>query len=209
MKVVGDAVRQCWGRDGALESSLWVMESAQLSVGCWWEGSLKLEERNTGLEKTHIEVHWKVSLHLSSDFIWTVFWILNEAIWKWPAKYKIIILNLKKKKKGELYVKDDCGNAKMKQIKSLVQCPPVRRGTALTVSENTVTEQPALTAASWRTAQQALQGIQGGECLAPACSTVRNAFSNRRITLSQNTVSVMFAKSKCAWLVELSVTKCK
>lgn len=34
-------------------------------------------------------------------------------------------------------------------------------------------------------------------------------FSNRRITLSQNTVYMMFAKSKCAWLTELSVTKCK
>lgn len=26
-------------------------------------------KKDTGLEKTHIEVHWKVSLHLSSDFI--------------------------------------------------------------------------------------------------------------------------------------------
>lgn len=33
-----------------------------------------------------------------------------------------------KLKKSELYVKDDCGNAKMKQTKSLEQCPPVQRG---------------------------------------------------------------------------------
>lgn len=59
-----------------------------------WGGKGPLNwKTDTGLEKTHIVVHWKVSLHLTSDFIWTVFWILNEAIWKWPAKCKIIILN--------------------------------------------------------------------------------------------------------------------
>lgn len=62
------------------------------SVGWGGKGPLNWKT-DTGLEKTHIAVHWKVSLHLTSDFIWTVFWILNEAIWKWPAKYKIIILN--------------------------------------------------------------------------------------------------------------------
>lgn len=92
MKGVGDAVRQHWGQDGDLESSIWVMKPAGVLWGVGGKGPLNWKT-DTGLEKTHIAVHWKVSLHLSADFIWTVFWILNEAIWKWPAKYKIIILN--------------------------------------------------------------------------------------------------------------------
>lgn len=81
------------------------MENWRVSYGSWsllvltWGGGGKGPlnwKTDTGLEKMHIVIHWKVSLHLSSNFIWTVFWILNEAIWKWPAKYKIIILNFKK-----------------------------------------------------------------------------------------------------------------
>lgn len=45
---------------------MWVIKSA----GVLWGGKGPVNwKTNTGLEKTHIAVHWKVSLHLSSDFI--------------------------------------------------------------------------------------------------------------------------------------------
>lgn len=68
MKGVGDAVRQHWGQDGGLESLIWVMKSCWCSVGGGGKGPLNWKT-GTGLEKTHVAVHWKVSLHLSSDFI--------------------------------------------------------------------------------------------------------------------------------------------
>lgn len=47
---------------------MWVTKPA----GVLWGGGGKGPsnwKKDTGLEKTHIAVHWKVSLHLSSDFI--------------------------------------------------------------------------------------------------------------------------------------------
>lgn len=86
---------------------------------------------------------------------------------------KIIILNLKKKKKYKLFVKDDCGNAKTKQIKSLEQCLPLLRGQCSDCFREYSDRAASSSCCSVKDSRASPGKDQ--ECPALACSTVQNA----------------------------------
>lgn len=107
--------------------------------------------------------------------------------------------NFKFKKKKKLYVKVDCGNAKMKQIKSLEQCLPVLRGHCIdcfreysdraTSSCCCRVKDSTASPDRDRRRQMSCSGLQ---------HRIEYFFSKRKITLAQKTVHTRLEKSKCA-----------
>lgn len=107
--------------------------------------------------------------------------------------------NFKLKKKYKLFVKDDCGNAKMKQIKSLEQCLPLLRGRCSDCFREHSERAASSSCCSVKDSRASPGKDQGRQM---SCSALQHSteyhFSKRRITLAQKTVHMRFEKSKCA-----------